>query len=262
MSRRMLKNQIYLTLELAVRDMRARYAGSSLGILWAFLQPLLQLLLFTFVFSTVLKISLAGERGIDQFPLFLFAGLLPWMAIQEMLVRSTSVLTEQGALIKKLAFPPHILVASILLSALFHQGVAALIFAAVLAPLGKLHWSFLALPFLMVLQALMVAGACYFLAGLQVFFRDTAQMVGYFTQVWFYATPIVYPLSLIHRPRLMALLMANPATRLVEAYRDILLRGILPPMRDIAVIGGLGIVVTLIGLWFFQRWRPQFPDLV
>jgi lipopolysaccharide transport system permease protein len=258
----MLKNQVYLTLELAVRDMKARYAGSSLGILWAFLQPLLQLLLFTFVFSTVLKISLAGERGIDQFPLFLFAGLLPWMAIQEMLVRSTSVLAEQGALIKKLAFPPHILVASILLSALFHQGVAAPIFAAVLAFLGKLHWTFLALPFLMVLQTLMVAGVCYLLAGLQVFFRDTAQMTGYLTQVWFYATPIVYPLSLIHRPRLLSLLLANPATRLVEAYRDVLLRGVLPPVRDIAGIGAGGMVLAVLGLWIFQRWRPQFPDLV
>jgi len=258
----MLKNHIFLAVELATRDLKARYAGSSLGILWAFLQPLLQLLLFTFVFSTVLKISLAGERGIDQFPLFLFAGLLPWMAMQEMLMRSTTVLTEQGALIKKLAFPPHILVASVLLSALFHQGVAALIFAAVLALLGKLHWTFLALPFLMVLQTLMVAGVCYLLSGLQIFFRDTSQMVGYLTQVWFYATPIVYPLSLIHRPRLLALLKANPATPLVEAYRDLLLRGSLPPFRDLAVIGGLGIVITCFGLWIFQRWRPQFPDLV
>jgi ABC-type polysaccharide/polyol phosphate export permease len=258
----MLKNHIFLTLELAKRDLKARYAGSSLGIFWAFLQPLLQLGLFTFVFSTVLKISLAGERGIENFPLFLFAGLLPWMSLQEMLVRSTTVLVDQGALVKKLAFPPHILVGSILVSALLHQGVAALLFVIVLAIRGELHWTALGLPVLMVLQTLLVMGLCYFLAGLQVFFRDTAQLVSYAALVWFYGTPIVYPLSLINDPRLISVLKANPATLLVEAYRDILLRGAVPRGGGLLMVFALGSVLTYAGIRAFHRWRSSYADLL
>ena len=262
MSRPMLQNHIFLTLELAKRDIKARYAGSSLGIFWAFLQPLLQLILFTFVFSTVLKISLAGERGIENFPLFLFAGLLPWMGIQEMLVRSTTVLVDQGTLVKKLAFPPHILVGSILVSALLHQGVAAILFMIILAFFGEWHWTALGLPVLMVLQTLMVMGICYLLAGLQVFFRDTAQLVSYATLVWFYGTPIVYPLSLINNPRLVSVLKANPATLLVEAYRDLLLRGTLPGAGGLLVVLILGSVLTYVGIRAFHRWRPAYADLL
>jgi ABC-type polysaccharide/polyol phosphate export permease len=259
----MVKNHIHLVWELAKRDLRARYVGSTLGILWAFLQPLLQLLLFTFVFSTVLKISLAGERGGgESFPLFLFAGLLPWMGVQEMVQRSTTVLVDQSALVKKLAFPPHLLVAGTLVSAAVHQALAAAVFLAVLGAMGRLAWTALWLVPLMALQVLLVAGACFLCAALQVFFRDTAQLVGYGLMVLFYGTPIVYPLSLVHQEGLRTLLAWNPAARLVEAFRDVLLRGQAPPAADLALLLMGGAVVTWAGLWAFSRGRAQFADLL
>ena len=259
----MLKNHIHLAWELAKRDIRARYIGSSLGIVWAFLQPLLQLILFTFVFSTILKISLAGERGGgESFPLFLFAGLLPWMGIQEMAQRSTTVLVDQAALVKKLAFPPHLLVAGTLLSAAVHQALAACVFLVVLGFAGRLAWTALWIVPLLALQVLFVAGACFLLSALQVFFRDTAQMVGYVLMVLFYGTPIVYPLALVHQDSLRTVLQWNPLTRLVEAFRDVLLRGQAPPLGDLALLALTGAVVTWLGLTVFNRSRAQFADLL
>lgn len=259
----MLKNHIHLVWELAKRDLKARYAGSSLGMVWAFLQPLLQLLLFTLVFSTILKISLAGERGGgESFPLFLFAGLLPWMGIQEMVQRSTTVFVDQAALLKKLAFPPHLLVAGTLVSALVHQALAAVVFLVVLGAAGRLEWTALWLVPLLALQVPLVAGACFFLSALQVFFRDTTQLVGYALMVLFYGTPIVYPLSLVHQEGLREVLEWNPLTRLVEAFRDALLRGQSPPPVDLALLALGGAVVTWLGLAVFNRTRAQFADLL
>jgi len=260
MSRPMLKSHIHLAWELALRDLRGRYVGSSLGLVWAFLQPLLQLLLFTFVFSTVLKISLAGERGVESFPLFLFAGLLPWMGLNEMVQRSTTALVEQANLIKKMAFPPQLLIAGILISGLIHQALAAVVFLVVLAFTGHLSWAALALPLLMGLQIVLVAGFCLLGAALQVFFRDTAQLVSYGLMVLFYGTPIVYPLSLINDPTLLSVLRGNPVTALVEAFRDILLRGTLPEAGAVIQVLAWGGVALGCGIILFWKWRPEFAD--
>src|SRR4051794_26449923 len=96
-----LRHHFFLLKELVKRDFQGRYAGSALGLVWSFLQPLWMLLLFTFVFSTVMKISLAGART-GHFAIFLFSGLLPWMALQEGVMRSSTAITDNSSLVKKL----------------------------------------------------------------------------------------------------------------------------------------------------------------
>lgn len=249
----------FLLRELVKRDLQARYSGSMLGFAWSFLQPLWQLALFTFVFAGVLKISLLGERT-DNFAVFLFCGLLPWMAIHEGALRSATAVTDNATIVKKLAFPSQILVVTVITSALVHEAIAFVVFFVVLAVMGDLRFS--GLPLLLVavpLQVALTVGLGLLLAAIQVFFRDLVQILGMLFQGWFYLTPIVYPLSLV--PEAMRpWLELNPLTTLVTLYRRALLGG------ELGWASGTGALVVLtlglvgLGWWSFERLRPSFVD--
>lgn len=255
------RNFFYLSYELIKRDVKGRYVGSSLGFFWSFLQPLLQLLLFTFVFSYILKISLLGERGVENFSLFLFAGLLPWMGISEMLIRSTTIINEQAPLIKKLAFPPELLIISIMGSAMVHQFIASFLFILVLINFGKFSFSFFFLPVLMVCQVLFIGGLCFFFSSLNPYFKDTQQAVSYITMIWFYASPIVYPLSIVPE-KFKKILLLNPLSYLLEGFRDVLLRGNLPALKFYVYLIIPGIILLFFGFFIFQKLKKNFADLL
>lgn len=249
----------FLLRELVKRDLQARYSGSMLGFAWSFLQPLWQLGLFTFVFAGVMRISLLGERT-DNFAVFLFCGLLPWMAIHEGALRSATAVTDNATIVKKLAFPSQILVLAIVTSALVHEAIAFAVFLGVLALMGELQLS--GLPLLLVavpLQVGLTLGLGLLLAAIQVFFRDLVQILGMLLQGWFYFTPIVYPLTLVPEPMEQWLLL-NPLTTLVTLYRTALLGG------PTAWVPGTGPLVVLtavlagLGWWTFRRLRPAFVD--
>jgi lipopolysaccharide transport system permease protein len=251
-------NHLFLLRELVRRDLQGRYAGSWLGLLWSIAQPLWQLALYSFVFGGVLQVSPLGQRT-DRFWVFLFCGLLPWTAIQEGVSRSTQAITDNSPLVKKLRFPPELLVASIVAAALVHQAIAGGVFVLVLAGLGELTWS--GLPWLLLalpLQVALTVGLGLVLAACNVFFRDTAQVVGIVLAAWFYLTPIVYPLPAVP-PRLVPWLEANPLTGLVGLYRAALVgqEGPLPGLSSLAVAAAASLAV---GVWVFRRLRPTFAD--
>jgi len=250
---------LFLLRELVKRDFRGRYTGSLLGFFWSFVQPLWLLLLFSFVFATVLKVPLVGQRT-ENFGLFLFAGLLPWMAIQEGLMRSATAVTDNAPLVKKLAFPSEILVVAAVLGAVLHELIGLGLFVVVLAVMGEL--SPRALPMLAValpLQLVLTFGGGLLLAAVNVFFRDVAQLVGMVLTGVFYFTPIVYPLSLVPPP-LDRLVAANPLASLVELYRIALLGDgpALPP--GTAILAGAGLVLAAGGWWVYRRLQPGFVD--
>src|SRR5215470_15144811 len=132
-----MKRHLFLLRELVKRDFQGRYAGSLLGFFWSFVQPLWLLVLFTFVFSTVLSVKVgdASNPG-GKFAPFLFCGLLPWIAVQEGVLRSSTAITDNSMLVKKLRFPAEVLVVAVVLAALLHEAIAAAVFVAVLAALG------------------------------------------------------------------------------------------------------------------------------
>src|SRR5436305_9892808 len=134
------RRHLFLLKQLVKRDFQGRYAGSLLGFVWSFVQPLWMLLLFTFVFSTVMQVRLVGAKT-QHFSVFLFSGLLPWLAVQEGVLRSSTAITDNASLVKKLRFPAEILILAVVLAALLHEGIAALIFLLVVAGLGDLSWS-------------------------------------------------------------------------------------------------------------------------
>lgn len=264
-----MRHHLFLLRQLVKRDFQGRYAGSLLGLLWSFVQPLWLLLLYSFVFSTVLKISPVGVRT-EHFAVFLLSGLLPWMALQEGILRSATAVTDNANLVKKLRFPAEILVVAAVLAALLHQAIATLLFLGVLAWLGELSWR--GFPLLLVavpLQIGLTLGLGLLLGAVHVFFRDTAQVLGMVLTGWFYLTPIVYPPAYVPE-RFRPWIEGNPLTTLVGLYRDALLGGTAGAADGApgaaAGIGGLALLAAATavllcgGFWLFARLKPAFVD--
>lgn len=254
-----MRSHLFLLKELVKRDFQGRYAGSVLGFVWSFVQPLWLLLLFTFVFATVMKISLVGERT-ENFGIFLFAGLLPWMAIQEGVTRGASAITDNSDMVNKLRFPSQILVAAVVLAALLHELIALGIFAAVLLMAGELTVAASPLLLLaMVLQIALTLGLGLLLAALNVFFRDVAQLLGMVMTGWFYFTPIVYPMSLVPE-RYQGLIALNPLTPLVGLYRQGMLGHSLELPAGTVSLTVFALATLVLGVWVFRRLKPAFVD--
>jgi ABC-type polysaccharide/polyol phosphate export permease len=256
----MLNHSIFLLGEFTRRDFKGRYAGSVMGFLWSFVQPLWSLALFTFLFSTVMKVSPGiGERT-ENFAIFLFCGLLPWMAVQEGIIRATTAITENAPLVKKMSFPSGLLVWAVVLAALLHEAIALSLFLVVLGVTGNLSLSGIWILIIAVpLQIALTAGLGFLAAAINVFFRDTAQINSMLLQGWFYLTPIVYPLSLVPE-RFGKYLALNPLTPLVNLYREALLGGVMPPFASLVPLVVATVVALIVGISVFHRLKPVFAD--
>jgi lipopolysaccharide transport system permease protein len=248
----------FLLLELVRRDVEQRYRGSALGLLWSFLEPAWQLLLFTFVFSMVLRIGLPGEAT-DSFPIFLFAGLVAWSPLRNGAERATTAIVDSAAMVKNHRFPASLFVVAAVLGEVVHGVIAALVFVVVLLAVGELAVRNLPLLLLALpLQVLLTIGIALPSSAIQVYARDVRRGLGLVMSTWFYLTPVVYPLALVPE-RLRWAIDANPMTGLVELYRTALLGGNVLWL-PILVLVLEAAVVFLLGWATFRRLEPGFVD--
>ena len=258
-----MKGRLFLLKELIKRDFQARYAGSVLGFFWSFALPIWQLLLFTFVFAEIMGLRLNIELELtDNFGIFLFCGLLPWMAINEGITRASTAIVDNAAVIKKARLPLMTLVLAPAASALVHEGIAATVFVVLLAVLGDLGW--LSLPMLLIalpLQLALTVGIGLLACAIHTFFRDTAQVLGMLMMGWFYLTPIVYSFNMIPE-RAAPVLALNPLAPLVGLYRQALLGGELIWVDGTGTLMLTAAVVLSLGLWLFGRLEQFFVDQV
>ncbi len=251
----------FLLKELVRRDLRGRYAGSAFGLAWAFVHPLVLLGLYTFVFSTVLRVHPTGERT-EHFAVFLFAGMLPWLALQEGASRGATAITDNAVLLKHRAFPAELLILSVILTALVHEGIALGVFVAVVAAMGQLDvsaaaWLAVALP----LQVLLTLGLGLMLATAHVVARDTAQIVALGFMAWFFLTPIVYPMAMVPDAFRIGLEL-NPATALVTMYRAALLGADGPSLGALMPLLLVSVLSVVAGTWLFRRLEGTFADQI
>ncbi len=249
----------FLLKELVTRDLKSRYAGSLFGFLWAFANPLWQLALYSLVFAAILRIPLTGERT-SSFAAFLFAGLLPWMAISEGLGRGTTAVVDNANLVKKHAFPAELLVVSVTLSALVHAAIALVVFTVVRSATEGVVWSHL--PLLLAGVALQVGltlGLGWTLALGYVYLRDIQHGLALVLSTLFYLTPIVYPVALVPE-RFRALVEANPLSIVVSAYRAFLVGSRPPDGPHLLVLAALSAALFAGGLALFRRAARGFSD--
>jgi len=244
------------------RDIRGRYVTSVMGFSWAIIQPVTLLLLYTFVFSYVLRIRLGGSGTTASFALYLFCGMLPWLAFAEGVTRSASVIVEQTPLIKKVVFPSEILPAYVVISGLVMEcvGLGILLTAVGLFYRG-LGWPVLLLPGIIVLQFLFTMGLAWLLASVNVFLRDVGQLLGLGMTLWMFLTPIFYPAEMIPGP-FRWLLGLNPMYYVVQAYRDLVLEQRLPILMNVATLTAMAVLTFVLGYWFFRRSKHAFVDVL
>ncbi|MFM6194428.1 MAG: ABC transporter permease [Planktothrix sp.] len=248
------------------RDLEARYKGSILGNLWPLLNQLSQLLIYTYVFSIVLKVKLNLEGFPDNelaFGLWLFAGLIPWFAFTNGLTQAAASVVGQPNLVKKVVFPLGLLPLVPIFSAFIESsfGLIALIVLTALSA-QVLHSTIGLLPLVWIPQLLLTAGLGYLTAGLTVFLRDIPQSLSVILNLWFYVTPILYPISKVPESWQFWIVWCNPITGLSEAYRDLILVGEMTHWGELAVSSIIALVIFYGGLWVYRRLRPAFADVL
>ncbi len=252
----------YLIRELVARDVRSRYIGSVVGVFWSILNPLIQLILYTVIFSLVLKMPFGEGHSTGRFAEYLFCALLPWMALQEGVTRSSRTFIENSALIKKMRFPLEVLPFSVVMSAFFHQFLGTFVFVLILMSNQTLNVNLFGLVFLLfIFQILMIYGLSLLVSCLNVFFRDIAQILGVLFMFLFWVTPMVYAKS--RAPEAFRwVLNLNPLTHMVEAYRFVFLGSPKPSLPGLAYWIAFCLASYYCGIFILRRTRNELVDLI
>ena len=245
------------------RDIQNRYAGSVAGALWALLHPLALLALYAVVFEAVFKVKVPNLSLGQPYVLFIALALWPWMAFQEAVMRGTTAVQQNGALVKKVAFDHELLIYSAVLSCFAIHGVGFAVVLVVLGVLGfNIQWvglfSLLAFVPVLLLMALVLA---LLLGALQVFLRDVEQLLSQVMSVLFYATPILFPMAIV--PGWLAEAMHyNPLVHVIEPLRNGLLGQGSLDAESIAWVALVSVIAFAVARAFFLRLSPYFEDMV
>jgi ABC-type polysaccharide/polyol phosphate export permease len=248
-----------LLFQLVRRDFEQRFVGSAIGWIWGVINPLIQLIVYTFVFQYWMKQK--GPAGIP-YPLFLFAGMLPWLLFSETVMRSAPSVLDQANLITKTVFPAEIVPVSIFLSTLISHLLALGLMVAVTGVwMNQFSVFLLLLPFYMLGLGLFAIGIGWIVSSLHVFLRDTAQIVGVVMLVWFWLTPLFMDESTFPE-RVRFLLTVNPMYYVVRAYRAVLLQSGMPSLGDLGITFACGVVAFAIGGLFFRHMKRGFADVL
>jgi ABC-type polysaccharide/polyol phosphate export permease len=251
-----------LIVSLVGRELKARYRGSVLGFVWSFINPLLLLSIYTFVFTVILP----NRNEIAQpYALFMFCGILPWNWFASSLLEASGSLVSGGNLIKKVLFPAEILPIVNVLANMVHFFLGLTILVVFIV--AYRHWpdpaGLLWFPVAVLIQLVFTAALAMFFAALTVHFRDIRDLLSNLLMFWFFATPIIYPWldpNVIKYHRLFDL---NPFTHLAVTYQEILFfPGPVGHARWLLALGAASIVLFLAAYWFFDRLRDSFAEAV
>jgi lipopolysaccharide transport system permease protein len=246
---------------LVARELKARYRGSVLGFVWSFVNPLLLLSIYSFVFTTVMRNDNAQTR---PYAVFMFCGLLPWTWFSASLTESASSLISGGNLIKKVLFPAEVLPIVSVLSNMVHFALGLIILAAFMIGFrhlpnpAALAW----FPVVVAVQLIFTLGLALALSALSVHFRDTRDLLANLLTLWFFATPIIYPYFMPTVERFLWLFRLNPFYHLAVSYQETLFFGQFGHARSLLLLGALSIVMFLAAYWLFDRLRDSFAEVV
>lgn len=244
------------------RELTNRYKGSIVGVSWSIITPAVMIVIFTLIFSGIFQARFGKTGGHLSFALYLFCGLLPWIAFSDSIQRATTVLTDNVNLIKRVVFPVEALPVNVVLAAVVQQllGTIVLLLAALLV-MQTVHPTVLLLPVLLVPQLIVTFGLAWLMSSLGVFLRDMAQFNQLFFLGWMYLTPIFYPEEQVPA-EYRWLIDINPIAPLIRSYRRILLEGEMPDWTGLLFTSLFALVCFLFGYWWFERTKKAFADVI
>lgn len=254
-ARHILKNML-------IKDLKSRYVGSVLGPLWSVLTPLYYILLYTFIFSTVLKVRFSEGEGASSFIVYFLAGLIPWLFFSESVSRGSYAFLENAHIIKKVRFPIEVCVLNVMFSSMVSFIIYLILYLGYLLLIGRFSInSLLFLPLPLLIQVLLIIGISLGVGSITVFFRDITQLIPLLLNAFFFLTPIVYPVSVIPENIRWAFHL-NPFYWMADIYRSILINGILPGWRQFLYPLILSIVVFYVGWVIFKKTNEAFKDIL
>ncbi|MGO5543206.1 ABC transporter permease [Blautia sp. HCP3S3_H10_1] len=244
-----------MIISLVKRDLKGRYKGSVMGFLWTMINPLLQLAVYTFVFSVIMP------SGVDRFYLFLFVALVPWLFFSTCLSTGTTVIFAQQEMVKKIYFPRQILPISFTISQFVNMLLSFVVIFIVLIFSGiKFNFKALAcLPIIMLVQFILCLGITFVVSALTVYLRDLEYILSIISMAWMYLTPILYPIENVPEAY-RGICYINPMTSIIVAYRDILYSSKVPEMGTLMIAVFMGILLLVIGLVSFERLQRHFAE--
>lgn len=242
------------------REFQAKYRNSLLGIAWSVINPLAMILVYTVIFSQVMRAKLPGVADGLAYSIYLCAGILTWGMFAEITTRCQSIFIDHANLLKKISFPRATLPVIAVLNALVNFAIIFGLFLAFLLVAGRWPgWAGLATIPVVLIELLFAVGMGMVLGVLNVFFRDVGQFFGIFLQFWFWCTPIVYPISVL--PESIRVLMPmNPMQPVIHAYQEIFMVGDWPNWWSLLYPLALAILLCAMALYLFRRHAGEMVD--
>lgn len=239
------------------RDLKGRYKGSVLGFLWTFLSPLLQLVVYTFVFSTIMR------AGVEDYYLFLFVALVPWTFFSASISGGATCITGQKDMVNKIYFPREVLPISHIISQLINMLLTYLVVIAVLIVSGKginvAIWIYF--PVVVFQEVLLAFGLTMLCSAINVYFRDLQYILNIVVLAWQFMSPVMYAADQVPE-KWRTLFYLNPMTPIIEAYRDIFYYKQSPQMSDFILGALMGCIMLLVGWISFDKLKKHFAEVM
>jgi len=246
-----------LVKHLTMREIKARYKQSFLGLFWVVLNPFFQMLILSFVFSNIMRFSNLGV----PYPVFLYAGLLSWVYFNTALSSSADVLVASAPLIKKIYFPREILVFSSLLAKTFDFFLSSILFIAMLL-FFKITFTWYMLMFIpiFIIQFVFMYALGLLLASLNLFYRDVKFLFNLILTLWFYLTPVIYATEFFPE-QYRWIFKINPMSVFINAYRQVLLTGSMPNWASLSIGVGISVILFILSYVLFKKLEGSFADV-
>lgn len=237
------------------RDLQGRYKGSVLGFFWTFLSPLLQLCVYTIVFSMIMR------NGIKDFYLFLFVALVPWIFFSSSVSGGASCIWSAQDMVKKIYFPREVLPLAFVLSQFINMLLSLLVVFAVLLISGKGFEliALLCLPVIMIVEFMLALGMAMIASSVSVYVRDLQYLLGIVMMAWQFMTPVMYDIEMVPE-RLLTIFYINPMTPIIIAYRQILYYKVIPDFRTLIWAAGIGVLFLFAGFIIFKKLKRRFAE--
>lgn len=237
------------------RDLRGRYKASLLGFLWTFINPLCQILVYSFVFSMIMR------TGIEQFYVYLISGMIPWIFFSSAVSGGTMCIKNQSEMVKKIYFPREVLPISFVTSAFINMLFCFIMIFLVVGVSGRGFnvVALLFLPLVMIVEYVMALGFTMIVSGLTVYFRDMEHIVSVIMMAWIYLTPIMYTVEMVPE-KLRGVYLINPMTPVVQAYQQILYYKQIPEMGTLGLAALFALIILVIGVIAFRKLERNFAE--
>jgi lipopolysaccharide transport system permease protein len=249
------------------REVIGRYRGSALGLVWSFLNPLVMLCVYTFVFSVVFK-ARWGSTSPDtneshaMFAIMLFIGLIVHGLFAEVINRSPALILGNVNFVKKVIFPIEIIPVISMGTALFHAVISSLVLIlAYIVLLGTPHWTVIFFPVVLAPLIILTLGLSWILSSIGVFLRDVGQTMAIFTSIMLFMSPVFFPLSALPE-KFRPFIMANPLTFIIEQSREVLIEGKIPDAQGLSIYLAVSMLIAWLGFAWFQKTRKGFADVL